>query len=139
MANLIKLDTNEYPVSTTEFLNRHQQYSFPQQTPYEEFGYAVVFPAPPPTYDLMTQYAREIAPVLTVKGHWEQQYDILDLDAETIAANKARQVEQNNARLLAEILDLQALALRALVEDTDTVWLDKRRAAIAALRDQIVK
>lgn len=51
------------------------------------YGYVWVFPAPQPAYDAITQAVRETAPVLTDKGHWEQQWEVVDLDAETIAAN----------------------------------------------------
>ena len=49
--------------------------------------YAWVFPAPAPTYDPITQVVREIAPHDTIKGHWEQQWEVVALDADTVAAN----------------------------------------------------
>lgn len=52
-------------------------------------GYAVVFPVPQPAYNPVTQIARRAQPVLTSKGHWEQSWEVVDLDAETIAANQA--------------------------------------------------
>lgn len=137
MANLIKLDTLEYPVSTTEFFNRHKQTSFPANfSRWAEFGYAVVFPAPPPPYDPMTQYAHEIAPVLTQLGTYQQAYEILPLDAETIAANQARVVEQNNQRIKAEIAALDLRRIRPLAEG-DTTFLDNLNAQITALRAQL--
>ena len=103
MANLIKLDTLEYPVSTMEFFNRHKQTSFPQTfSMWDEFGYAVVFPAPPPAFDPITQYAREIAPVLTPLGTYQQAYEIIALDADAIAANQARAQEQLIAAITAQ-------------------------------------
>ena len=75
---LIKLDTHEYPVSEQDFINRHPDISFPTAIPYEDFGYAVVFPTPQPATDWY-HLAREIAPVLTDKGHREQQWEIIEI------------------------------------------------------------
>ena len=77
MANLIKLGTKEYPVSAEEFKRRFPNTSFPTQIPFADFGYAVVFPAPQPAYDATTQTIREIAPVLTHKGTYEQVWEIV--------------------------------------------------------------
>ena len=40
-------------------------------------GYAVVFPTPQPAHNTVTQTAREVAPVLTSKGHYEQQWEVV--------------------------------------------------------------
>ena len=75
---LIKIDTQEYPVSEQNFINRHPDISFPTAIPYEDFGYAVVFPTPQPETDWY-HLAREIAPMLTDKGHWEQQWEVVEV------------------------------------------------------------
>ena len=75
---LIKIDTQEYPVSEQDFINRHPNISFPAAIPYDDFGYAVVFPTPQPETDWY-HFAREIAPVLTDKGHWEQQWEVVEV------------------------------------------------------------
>lgn len=77
MANLIKIDTKEYPVSIEEFHRRFPNTSFTSQIPFADLGYAVVFPAPQPPHNPATEIAREIAPVPTVKGHWEQRWKIV--------------------------------------------------------------
>lgn len=88
MANYILTTDNSYPHSESSIRAAFNQTSFP--TPFRPpEGYEVVFPAPTPTYDPITQMAREIAPVLTVKGTYSQQYEVIELDAETIAANQA--------------------------------------------------
>lgn len=51
-------------------------------------GYAWVFPAPSPTHDPITHTVREIAPVETIKGHWEQQWETVALSPEQVAANQ---------------------------------------------------
>ena len=75
---LIKIDTQEYPVSEQDFINRHPNTSFPTAIPYDDFGYAVVFSTPQPETDWY-HLAREIVPVLTDKGHWEQQWEIIEI------------------------------------------------------------
>lgn len=50
-------------------------------------GYAWVFPSPPPEFNPVTQRAQETAPVLTAKGHYEQQWEIVDLSPEQAATN----------------------------------------------------
>lgn len=62
--------------------------SFPEPFVAPE-GYEVVFPAPQPSHDPITESVREATPVLTDKGHWEQQWEVISLDADTIAANQA--------------------------------------------------
>ena len=57
--------------------------------------YALVFPAPQPTYDPITQRVQVIAPELTALGHWEQRWEVVELfDTQTekdeaIAADRA--------------------------------------------------
>lgn len=56
---------------------------------YDAHGEDVVFDTPRPAYDLITQSVREIAQELTQLGHWEQRWEVVSLDAETVAANQA--------------------------------------------------
>ena len=56
--------------------------------------YAVVFPAPQPAYDSLTQTVVPDVPKLTVKGTWEQQWKIVELEPEVIAANQAAKASQ---------------------------------------------
>lgn len=44
-------------------------------------GYAFIFPAPQLTHDVITQRVQAIAPELTVLGHWEQRWEVVDLYA----------------------------------------------------------
>lgn len=113
---LIKLDTQEYPVALQTFRERFPQTSFPQQINYAEWGYGVVFPAPAPAHDPLTQYARELPPILTAKGHWEQQWEILELDAETIAAKQAETATEAKLKVRDDLLALDLKSIRALRE-----------------------
>lgn len=57
-------------------------------------NYQVVFPAPAPAHDPLTQSVREIAPVLTSKGHYEQAWEVVNLEPEQVAANIAQAKQQ---------------------------------------------
>lgn len=104
---------------------------------YAEFGWSVIFPAPAPAFDPITHYARVSGEELTPLGTLQETWEVIALDAETVAANQARAKDQHNAALLAQIVPLQQKALRALIEDApDTTFLDQRRDEIAALRAQ---
>ena len=99
---LIKTDTQEYPVSEQDFINRHPDISFPTAIQYDDFGYAVVFPTPQPETDWY-HLAREIAPELTDKGHWEQRWEIIEIQRtpEEVAAKQ-------RSDILAQIVALES-------------------------------
>ena len=84
----INTQTNQYPVSESEIRNQYPNTSFanPFVAPSE---YAVVFQAPAPAYDVISQGVRETAPILTDKGNYEQQWEVYDLTLEQAAANQA--------------------------------------------------
>lgn len=74
--------------------------------------YALVFDVPQPEHDAVTQVARQLAPVLTDKGHWQQQWEVVprfeteaDADAAVAADLELRKAgkraEINEARLAA--------------------------------------
>ena len=77
MANYIELETGRYPVSQSQIRAENPNTSYPDSFPVPE-GFAIVFPAPAPTCDPITQIAREVAPIVTDKGHYEQQWEIVD-------------------------------------------------------------
>jgi hypothetical protein len=101
--------------------------SFPQPFVVPE-GYAVLFAAPKPSFDPITQAVRPGTPVLTDKGHWEQTWEVVDLDAEAIAANKAAQAAARKTAILAELASIDTKSIRALREG--------HRARIDALEEQ---
>lgn len=128
--------TLEYPIQERDILEKNPNISFglPFVAPEE---YKWVFPTPV-AYDSLTQGFREIAPVLTEKGHWEQQWEVYELDPEIIAANQAIINQQKKEMLISQIIGLQQKGLRCLIEDApDTTWLDTYKQQIADLRDQI--
>ncbi len=67
-----------------------------------------------PAHDLLTQVAREIDPA-PINGLWTQRWEVVDLDAETIAANQAAQAAATLSAydtVLTEHLDKTAQARR---------------------------
>ena len=80
--------------SESEIRSAFPNTSFP--TPFSPpEGYAVLFAAPQPTHDPITQMVREATPVLTDKGHWEQQWEVVALGAETVTANQLAKAERD--------------------------------------------
>lgn len=45
-------------------------------------GYAWIFPSPQPEHNRVTELIREVTPVLTDKGHWEQRWEVAPLFSE---------------------------------------------------------
>ena len=72
-------------------------------------GYDVVFPAPQPTYDPITQGVREVAPEL-VNGHWEQRWEVVVLDAAQVTANQAAKVASDAKKVADKIQALWSAA-----------------------------
>lgn len=68
--------TNEYPLTERDIRNANPNTSFPVPfiAPAE---YAWVFPTPQPEYDQVIRSVREIAPVLSAKGEYEQRWEIV--------------------------------------------------------------
>lgn len=76
MTNYINIQTNQYPISERDIRNAFPNTSFsnPFKAPEE---YQVVFPIPQPVFNPVVQTVREIAPVLTDKGTYEQQWEVI--------------------------------------------------------------
>ena len=77
MTKLIKVDTQEYPISIAEFKRRHPNTSFPVQISFVNYGYAVVFDTPKPVTTRIEQ-AVEGVPNLTGLGTYEKTYTVQD-------------------------------------------------------------
>lgn len=122
----ININTKQYPVSEQDIRSQYPNTSFtvPFQAP-EEF--AVVFLAPAPTVaNSVLQVAREIAPVLTSKGHYEQAYEIVDIysdytDAEGVVHTKAEQEAAAIAKDEQTKKDANKTKAMQLLKDTDWV------------------
>lgn len=98
----INTQTQQYPISEQDIRNAYPNTSFanPFVPPAE---YQWVFASPAPTYDPITQGVREVAPTLSSKGQYEQQWEVYALAPEQIAANQAAAqqalIDQYNAAL----------------------------------------
>ena len=106
----INTQTSQYPISERAIRSLNPNTSFPSPfvAPDE---YAVVFPAPQPTHDPIVQAVREVTPVLTVKGHYEQQWEIVELfstQAEKDAAIAADIEAKRKASVPASVTRRQA-------------------------------
>lgn len=93
--------------------------------------YAYIFPAPKPEYNPVTQSVRETTPELTVLGHWEQRWEVVELfetqeDRDTAIAADAE------AKRLASVPQSVTMrqAARALL---DAGLLDDVEALVATL------
>jgi hypothetical protein len=89
----INKQTKQYPVTEQQIRleNPNVSFSVPFYPPED---YAVVFPAPKPTYDVVNQGVRELQPVLTSKGHYEQVYEVYDLPEDVVLANQQQAFQQ---------------------------------------------
>ena len=132
----INTETLEYPIQERDIINLNPNVSFGVPFVAPE-PYLWVFPAPQ-EYDLDNYSLRELAPELTNKGHWEQRWELVELDQETKDRIQAEKKQRQKESLLSQILTLQQKCLRCLVEDApDTTWLDQYKAQIADLRTQL--
>ena len=127
---LIKIDTHEYPVSEQDFINLHPNISFPTAIPYEDFGYAVVFPTPQPATDWY-HLAREIAPELTDKGHWEQQWEIIEIQRtpEEVTAKQ-------HSDILAQITALESQQTPRMLREA-AIGINGGKELLAGINTQI--
>lgn len=89
----INKTTNQYPVTEQQIRLENPNTSFPVLfTPPED--YAMVFPTPKPQFDPISQFVIEIAPVISSKGNYEQQWEVIDLDPEIISQNQAKAMQE---------------------------------------------
>lgn len=128
----INTETNQYPVSEADIraANPNTSFSSPFQAPEP---YAVVFIAPMPAVDNpVLQFAREIAPVLTNKGHYEQAFEVVDKFADYTdeEGNTVTKAEQEAAAIAADEEQKKAAnkaqAERLLQEDD---WVENPSAS----------
>lgn len=76
---MAKLICNGKIIQEYEFPALYPNTSFAYPIDYSEFGWDTVFDTPVPDYLQDSQEIRELPPVMTVKGHWEQQWGVFDL------------------------------------------------------------
>jgi hypothetical protein len=138
MANYINLQTHQ--VSTEhEIRAAHPNTSFP--VPFVAEGYSCVFDAGQPDYDKYTQTIAQGVPVEALPNHWEQTWIVLDLNAEQLADAQAQKIEDEKAKIKAEIAKLEDSVTprrqREAILAIDTTWLADVELQIGQLRQQL--
>ncbi len=138
MTNYINLATHQL-CTESEIRAAHPNTSF--ATPFAPDGYAVVHDAGQPDYDKYTQTIAQGVPVEALANHWEQTWVVLQLNDEQLVLAQAQKVEDEKAKIKADIAALEATITprrtREAILGTDNGWLAQQEAAIAALRAQL--
>lgn len=118
--NYINTATGEYPVSESTIRAAYPNTSFPVPFVAPE-GYVFVFPTPQPEFNPVTQRVQETTPMLTVKGHYEQTWEVVPRFAQytddmgvvhTVAAQEAAAIAADQASKA----DAEAKAIQTKVE-----------------------
>ena len=108
----INTETLQYPVSEREIRALFPNTSFPAIFAPPE-GYALVFDAPQPEFDATEFIAVQDTPILTEKGHYEQQWRLEALPPETVTQLKQARYDQAmqaiDAQIQAKIREKYAL------------------------------
>ena len=138
MTLYINTDTLEV-YSEYEIRTKNPNTSF--ATPFAFEGYAQIFDAPQPTYDIYSQLTRLLFPVLTNNGIWERAWEIYNLSGDDLIAAQNRKLEDEKAKIKSDIAALEATITprrtREAILAIDTTWLSEQEAAIALLRTQL--
>lgn len=97
--------TKQYPVTEADIRAANPNTSFPVPFVAPD-PYALVFPAPQPAYDPISQVVREIAPELA-KGNYEQRYEVVPrfveyTDPEGVVHTVAEQIAAAQEAVLQE-------------------------------------
>lgn len=83
----------QYPYNLAQLKQDNPNVSFPSSPSAQtlnDFGMHIVVAKGQPEHDRLTQVANELTPAFNeVKAQWEQQWEVVDLDAESAAANQA--------------------------------------------------
>ena len=107
MSRLINTDTQEYPVSVSEFKALHSNVSFPIQIPFSDYNHAVVFEAPKPTPSSNLKTFSEGLPEITKLGTYQQTWLEVDMFSDRtnekgVTTTKFEQEAEYTASLLAK-------------------------------------
>lgn len=121
--NYINTATGEYPVSESDIRAAYPNTSFSVPFVAPE-GYVFVFPTPQPEFNPVIQRVQETAPALTVKGHYEQQWEVVPRFApytddmgvvRTVAAQEAAAIAADQASKV-------AAKVKAIEAKVEALW-----------------
>ena len=140
MTNYINLATNQL-CTESEIRAAHPNTSF--ATPFNPEGYAVVHGAGQPDYDKYTQTIQLGAPVEALPNHWEQTWNIIQLEGDALIDAQAQKVEDEKAKIKADIAALEATITprrtREAILAIDTTWLADVELQIGQLRQLLAE
>ena len=116
--NYINTQTNQYPVTENDIRLAHPNTSFP--TPFvAPENYALVFASPQPEHNYVTHLARETTPVLSVKGHYEQQWEVVSKFIEyTDEQGVVHTVEEQEQTAIAQDLATRRVNISGVIKST---------------------
>ena len=138
MTNYINLATQQL-CTESEIRAAHPNTSF--ATPFAPDGYAVVHGAGQPDYDKYTQTVQLGAPVEALPNHWEQTWNIIQLEGDQLTDAQAQKVEDKKAKIKADIAALEEKVTprrtREAILAIDTTWLADVELQIQELRGQL--
>lgn len=138
MTTYINLATQQL-CTASEIRAAHPNTSF--ATPFSPDGYAVVHWAGQPDYDKYSQTIQLGAPVEALPNHWEQTWDIIQLDGDALIDAQAQKVEDEKAKIKADIAALEEKVTprrtREAILGTDNGWLADIELQIQELRGQL--
>ena len=140
MTNYINLATQQL-CTESEIRAAYPNTSY--ATPFSPDGYAVVHWAGQPDYDKYTQTIQLGAPVEALPNHWEQTWNIIQLEGDQLIDAQAQKVEDEKAKIKADIAALEATITprrtREAILAIDTVWLADVELQIGQLRQQLAE
>ena len=138
MTNYINLATQQL-CTESEIRAAHPNTSF--ATPFSPDGYAVVHWAGQPDYDKYSQTIQLGAPVEALPNHWEQTWQIIQLEGDQLIDAQAQKVEDEKVKIKADIAALEATITprrtREAILGTDNGWLADIENQIQELRGQL--
>jgi len=132
--------TNTKAITHSEIRSANPQVSMPTELTDENIESGGFYPltAVTPAHDPLTQSVREIAPALSALNKYEQRWEIVELDAETIAANQA---SAHKSSITGQIATLEASItnrrIREAIRGSGKQWLDDIDDQITVLRAQL--
>lgn len=109
--------------------------------PFTPDGYEIILSTPQPIYDIYSEYIELSTPVKNSNGDWEQTWSIIQLTGDTLIDAQAQKVEDEKAKIKADIAALEASITprrqREAILAIDTTWLADVELQISQLRQQL--
>lgn len=134
--------SGQYPLTEWDIRAANPNTSFPAPFKAPD-DYAWVFPTPQPTYDSITHGVREIAPALSSKGEYEQQWEVYGLDSEQVAENiesaKTRLIDAATSKrwdVMTGGMSVNGMQIGTTIDDQNRITSVVANAALVGLTDE---